>query len=178
MISIEDIIKKYQSQALNLIVVFLALIIAFKIYEKSAAEVAILNQTKNTQIEKNIALEKISKINQEIGAVKKFINQKDLDSVINTIGDIAQATGVDILSINPAADERNPYYTKFFFDLVLSADSYHKIGKFISLLESSQDIFNIEAVNLDQQSNDLEADNRKEIKKISVNLKLSKILAK
>jgi len=178
MITIEEVIKKYQSQAFNLVVVILALIIAFKIYEKNAAEVALLNQSKDTQIEKNIALEKISKVNQEISAVKKFINQKEQDSVINTVGDIAQETGVEILSINPTADEKNSYYTKFFFDLALSADSYHKIGKFISLLESSQDIFNIEAVSLDQQSDDFERGNNGESKKISVILKLSKVLAK
>jgi Tfp pilus assembly protein PilO len=178
MITIEEIIKKYQSQVFNLAVVILALIIAFKIYENNAAEVVLLNQSKDTQIEKNIALGEISKVNQEINAVKKFINQKEQDSVINTVGDIAQKTGVEILSINPAAEEKNSYYTKFFFDLVLSADSYHKIGKFISLLESSQDIFNIQAVSLDQQSDDSKRNNERELKKISVILKLSKVLAK
>jgi len=174
MIEIQEIIKKHHNKAVNAAVIIAALVIAFKIYNNFAREVAIINRTKDTQIEKNVVLEKVSRTNKEIEGLKKFINKKELDSVINTIGDIAKDSGVDIVSISPATEENKPYYIKFFFDLRLSADSYHNIGKFISSLESSQDILNVETVNMDQSGMGVGLKSEK----ISISLRISTVLAK
>jgi Tfp pilus assembly protein PilO len=170
----QDIIKKYHNKAVNAAVVIAALVIAFRIYNNYAQEVALINKTKDTQVEKNIVLEKVSKTSKEIDNLKKFINKKELDSVINTIGDIAKDSSVDIVSISPATEENKPYYIKFFFDMRLSADSYHSIGKFISSLESSQDILNVETVSMDQSLLGPGAKNER----ISIGLRISTVLAK
>ncbi len=173
MADIEGIIKKYHNKAVNAAVVIVALVIAVKIYNNNAAEVAILGKNKDTQVEKNVVLERINKTNKEIDSLKKFINRKELDSVINTIGDIAKDSSVDIVSISPATEDNKSYYIKFFFDLRLSADSYHSIGKFFSTLESSQDILNVETVTIDQQPM-----SPGKTDKISINLRISTILTK
>jgi len=174
MAEMQEIIKKYHNKAVNAAVIIVALIIALKIYSNNAAEVAILNTNKDTQIDKNVILERVNKTYREINSLKKFINRKELDSVINTIGDIAKDSSVDIVSISPATEENKPHYIKFFFDLRLSADSYHNMGKFVSSLESSQDILNVETLSMDQAVPMAEAKSEK----INVNLRISTILAK
>ncbi len=175
MINVQELISKYNNKIVNIAIIFAALFIAFKIYSNQAQESISLDQKKDTEIEKNALLQKIDKVNKEIESYRQFINNKEINNIITTIGDIAKSSSVEIVSIKPEAKEARDYYTKYLFNLRLLSANYHNIGGFISRLESAPDIFNVETINISQQ---VKQDAERRSEQVGVDLSISTILAK
>ncbi len=159
-----EAINKHKNRIFNLIVIILALAIANNIYRKQSREIELLNAKKDAGIKKSSVLESISQLNNRINSYKNLLTKKDANLVINTTSDIAKASGVKILSVKPAMEQRFADYTKFPFDLMVSAPNYHALGKFISGLESYEDIYFIEALNINFE---------KTTKELNITLKIS-----
>jgi Tfp pilus assembly protein PilO len=61
--------------------------------------------------------------------------------LLGTISNIANDSGVTIISLKPATEEVFPLYVKYSFNLVVGVNSYHTIGKFVSNLEKHPDLY-------------------------------------
>lgn len=133
-------------------IILAAIFIAFKIYSSQGPEIVLLNQAIEEEKNKNDVLEKIEKKDKELKEYIKFINQKERSSIINIISDMARLSAVEIISIRPMKEENVSFYIKLNYDLKLLSNSYHNIGKFVSLLESSPDIFSLERITMGQQT--------------------------
>lgn len=138
----------YKTRIINIGVIILALIVAFKIYKSQSQSLELLKQEKQLEIKKNETLEDISKLGQKIKSYKDLVNNKDISSAINSISNIAKDTGLKIISIKPAGEENFPLYMKYPFELTAHSGNYSAIGKFISGLENSPDIFMVDLINI------------------------------
>lgn len=143
-----EAINKHKNRIFNIAVIILTVFIASNIYKKQGREVELLNAKKDAGTKKNSVLESISQLNNRINSYKNLLAKKDANLVINTISNIAKALGIKIVSVKPAMEQRFADYTKYPFDLMVSAPNYHALGKFISGLESYNDIYFIEAFNI------------------------------
>jgi Tfp pilus assembly protein PilO len=168
--NLTDFTNKHKNLIFNIALVLVAVFIARNfIYTPQLRESASLKQEKETEINKNAALEGISKLEKRVNAYKNFLVRKDTSLVIGTLSDMAKATGLEISSIRPEAEQKFLTYAKVPFSLEMSTDNYHALGEFISKVESSSDVYIVEDVNIRApgQGN-----------KLSVNLKVSKIFFK
>jgi len=150
MMNVGEALKRYNKTALNIGVLILALIIAFKIYNSQNAELAVLSENNATESKKNEELKKIEIINKEIEAYAKFINSKENANVFNILGDIAKLASVNIVSIKPGSEEKKDSFVRQTYDLRISSDAYHNIGNFIARLESDPGIFIVESLVINQ----------------------------
>lgn len=142
-------INKYKNILnLNVVVIILSMIIASNIYKSQAKIKKLLMEKKDMEIKKNVALGDIKQSEEVINAYKNFLNQKDIALAINTISSIAKGSDVKIISFNPGTKADYPVYIKYPFVLSIEADSYHAIGGFISKLESHNDVYMVEGLNM------------------------------
>jgi Tfp pilus assembly protein PilO len=158
----------------NVSLLVIALIIAFKIYNKQVTNIGLLNQQKNAEMEKNKVLLKLGELGVKVKAYKEYINSKDLSSSINTISELARDSTVEITSIRPAGEEDHGIYIKYPYDLKVASDSYHNIGNFISKLENHPSVFLVESAGITPGAGQDES----QPEKVSVDLRISTIWLK
>lgn len=159
-------VDKNKNKILNLAVIILAFIIAGNIHKQQTKEIESLKSKKNMETKNNAAIENIGKLEKSINAYKNLLVKKDVSSVINTVSNIAKESGVKIISVRPVSEKKYPDYIKFPFSLMLSAADYHTLGGFISRIESYQDVYVVEAVEIRSQE---------QKKGLTVNLTISSI---
>jgi len=143
--------NKNKNKLLNLAVIIIAFMIASNIYKQQTREIESLKSKSNTETKKNTVIENISKLEKSIGTYKNLLAKKDAGSVINTVSNIAKESGVKIVSVKPIAEQKHTDYIKFPLNLVLSVPNYHTLGSFISKIESYQDVYVVESIEISFQ---------------------------
>jgi len=138
------IVNKIKENLVSLIILVLAVIIAFKVYRGKEAEFLGLKNDKEMENKKNAILNDLSELEKEFAYWNENVNNKELSAVLDKIGDFAKNASVKITKITPQKEIVVGVYTKYPYDITLSASKYHQIGKFMSILESSPDIYMVE----------------------------------
>jgi len=159
-------IKKHKNRVLNILIIILALFISSNIYKKQNKEMLSLNAQKEIEIKKNAEFEVIGRLEEKNKYFKNYLSKKDAGLAIDTISNIAKELGIKIISIRPEAELKFAQYTKAPFEISLGINNYHDLGKFISKMENSNEVYIIETITAKRES---------EGKGLSVNLKLSSI---
>jgi len=142
------LINKHKNLGLNIGIIIVALFIANSIFKSQNAGLEVLKKEKDAEAEKNEMLSKIGSLEKKIVSYKELYNKKEASSVIENIDNLAQESGVKIVSMNPEPEVASSLYNKYYFRLVVSASGYHQIGGFISAIENSEDIFAVEEVEI------------------------------
>jgi len=170
----KDNINDYKNQIMNVVVIIVAIFISYNIYTGQSKEVSRLSEKKNLETQKNGILEEIRVSEGKIGAYKKFINDKELSSVVNKLNAITKDYSVNILSIKPTGVKESALYFQYPFSLKIEVADYDTIGKLVSKLESDPDIFHVTVLSVYPESVKLGT----RIKKMSVELKVDTFLLK
>jgi Tfp pilus assembly protein PilO len=133
---------------LNIAIIALALFLSFNFYKNQiTTQISHLSQSIDTEKKKNTVLQQINKLEENFALYKNFTHtNKDRSTFMASLGSIADSSSVKILSLNPLKEEGYPLYTRHPFSLSIMAANYHALGKFISLLESSSDLYSIDAL--------------------------------
>jgi len=162
-----DLTTKHKNKIINSTIIILALIISSNIYKKQNHEMELLKKKQDIEIKKNEIIKNISQFTIRIKSYKNLLTKKDISSIITNISEMAKQSGIKIVSIRPESEQEFPNYIKFPFILALSAADYNAIGKFIGKVESYQDVYIVEALNI-RPSEVLTME-------LTVNLKLSSV---
>jgi Tfp pilus assembly protein PilO len=139
-----EIVNKIKQNLLNLVILIVAIIIAFKVYQSKEKDILALKNQKLMEEKKNDVLIEISTLEKTLAFLNNNVNNKLTSGVLDKIGDFANSASVKISRITPQKEIPSGEYTKYPYDVALSADNYHQIGRFVSLLENSTDIYMVE----------------------------------
>lgn len=144
---------KSKNILLSVAIIAVACFIAFNfIYKNQQQQLQGLMAQKDAELKKNAVLENIVRLEKNIDNYRNVLPQKDVSETLNTINTLARDAGVKIVSMKPLpADQTSTAYAKTSFDVALSASSYHALGRFISSLESNQDVYILEFVDIASQ---------------------------
>ncbi|MFH1397024.1 MAG: type 4a pilus biogenesis protein PilO [Candidatus Omnitrophota bacterium] len=134
-------LENIKSKIFNILIIGLALIIANNIYKSQSGRILALKQQKEVELKKQVVLGDIKRSYSRIAAIKAFINKKEISTVVNSLADIAKECYIQIDSLKPLKEEQFSEYSIYPFELSVSADNFHTLGKFISKLESSSDFY-------------------------------------
>jgi len=143
-----DFISQYKNKLLNIAVIIIALIIANNIYKAQGRGILELRQEKETEIKKNETLSDISRLEERLKDYKPLIDRKDVGGVLNNINSLAREASVKVDSIKPEKEVASRFFTKYPFALIVKADSYHNLGKFIASLENHPDVYSLETTSI------------------------------
>jgi len=133
-----------KENAITLVVLIAAVIIAFKVYQSKEIEIQNIRNQKADEEQKNEVLGEIGSLENKLDNLRKNFNAREPTTGMEKIGDLAKSASVQIARINPLKEIVSGVYTKYPFEMSLSAKDYHQVGKFISLLENSSDNYMIE----------------------------------
>ncbi len=124
----------------NIGIVVIACIFALHLVGSRNSEVK--NYKKSIrELEKKVAiLEDLELLKTQTTKYLKTVpdGPKDISELMSIVTEIAVKDNVQISSVVPGQEETTPYYTKFNLDLVVTADQYQNIARFIYDLESVQ----------------------------------------
>jgi Tfp pilus assembly protein PilO len=135
---------KIKENAITLLILIISVIVAFKVYQSKGLEIQKLNDQKAEEEQKNTVLSEIGSLENKLDNLKKNFTTKEPKAGMEKIGDIAKSASVEIVKINPLKEAVSAVYTKYPYEVILSAKDYHQVGKFISLLENSPDNYLVE----------------------------------
>lgn len=162
-----NVINKHKNKILNIAIIILIIIIANKLYQKQNSELAMIKAKNDALVLKNGVLENIGKTEMKINAYRNLLTRKDENQEINAFNALAQGLNIIISSVRPLPEEKRADYIKFPFDLSISVPNYHALGKFISELESSKDVYQVEVIIIKP---------KRQEKALEVNLKISSVV--
>lgn len=146
-----NLFLKGRKRLLSIGIILFTLSAALIIYRIQTKQIELLYVNKDTELKKNDVLNEISRSEKAIKLYKNILSQKEASSVMNTLSGIARGSNVRLISIKPAREENQPLYIKTPFILVIGADNYHAIGKFISAIENQSDIYFIDRISIRSQ---------------------------
>ena len=164
-------INKFKNTAINITIIIVALIVTYNIYKSNLTANELLKARISEEEKKSVELEKISKLNKKAAAYKKLLSGKDSGVVMDGVVGMARSAGVKILSVKPSQEESASDYIKSFFDVSVKAPEYENLGKFINMLEASENVYMVEGINIDKEIG-------QEDTGLTVNLRISLVAAK
>jgi Tfp pilus assembly protein PilO len=168
-----ELIGKYKNNTANIVIIIISLIVAGRIHGMQAANTAILNEQIKSESSRNTVLADISRTEKQLSGIKKLVNKKDMNSVVSNLQTIARDSSVTIVSLKPQAEKTVADHIRYPYDLTVSG-TYHKIGKFVSKLESSPDIYMVESMNFRAPAETKDKD-KKELLNVEVKIATIKI---
>jgi Tfp pilus assembly protein PilO len=145
-VELVGLITKQKNRIADIAIILLTIIIMSNIYKSQAKAIKSVRDKIDAETQRYEVLGNMDKSNRIISAYNTLINTKDISLAINNISNIARDAKINILFIKPAATEEYPAYTKSPFNMVMSAASYHEIGRFINKLESHPDIYFVDSI--------------------------------
>jgi Tfp pilus assembly protein PilO len=173
-----NLLSRHKNKILNInfAIIVLALIFANNIYKKQVSIIETFKQNKDIETKKNGVLGNISQLEKKINAYKNYLNKKDMSLVMSRINNIAKDSGVKIISFRPQTETDYPVYVKYSFSLAVNFKDYNSLGRFMSKIENSPDVYMVDSINIEPLSQGQEE--KGETNKITVDLVLSTILFK
>jgi hypothetical protein len=135
---------KNKNNLINIGVLILALIIAKNIYSHQIKKIDVLKNDKNTELKKSALINDISLMEKRINAYKIFFYKKDPSTMINNITRIAGESQIKITSVRPEGEKEHIAYNKISARFNMVAPDYHRLGSFISKLESAPEHYIID----------------------------------
>lgn len=140
-------IKQYRNQLGNILVIVLSVIIGSAIYKNQAKIAVSLKGQEQEAVQANELLSQISASESTLNLYKNVLGKGEVSVLINEINSIAKEVPVKVLSIKPGDESSLPSYAKQKFEVTVTAQDYHYLGKFISGLENSSEVFIIDDLN-------------------------------
>lgn len=144
----DQLMKWLQRNMFNVVIMVVFVFIAVKVHSTQQSELAEITRQRDEEKEKNDILAQIAQSEKLLKKSARFINSKQLDTLIDDINMKAAAAGISIQQLNPRPEEKLPgnIYKKYAYDLSIVAPSYHAIGLFINSLEKAPALYTVDAI--------------------------------
>ena len=170
------------SQIVSLLLLVIAGLVAINLYQKQNKKIDQIRYIQDEEKKKNEILLRIRELKKRTEVYKQRFKQRDRSEIIDTITNLATATGVKIISLKPQEKSQSAtkgeIYDKVFFHLSISVNSYHQLGKFISKLENNPIIIIVESLRVREPSSTSAAAQRDESEELKVELIISEVFLK
>lgn len=163
--------EKYKDKLISAAIITAALVIAFNIYQGNQASLKSLEAQISEEEKKNVEIEKIIRMDRKIASYKKLLLRRDASLVISDISEIAKQAKARVLTVRPEREESGPDYVKDIFEVAVNTDTYDDLAKFINAIETSNNIYAIEGIDISHQP-------RGEKVELAVSLRISSVSAK
>ncbi len=153
---IEDVVGKIQKNIINIVVLGVCILIGLNVYKGQKNIMANMENQKNTEIQKNEVLATIGRLERRWKVYKRQVNtrtdgsEKNDVGIVDTLNSFAKETNIRNMVLRKMPEEDNRGYKRMGLSLNFSVDSYHTLGKFISLVENSGDFLMVESLTVRQ----------------------------
>ncbi len=144
--------KLNKNKIVYIIFIGVCLLVARNIFMEGQKEVKKLTQRQDLEEKKNSVLNEIGLSEKKLTGYKKHLNIKDAAGVLESITNLAKSAGVKINSMKPQIQKDYPLFTYLSYDMNINSDKFHKIGRFIVLLENDPYMYFIENLGISNKN--------------------------
>jgi Tfp pilus assembly protein PilO len=131
-----------------ILIALFGILTANSIYKAQAARIAEIEQKISENKNKNLILEKIKKIENQIKGYKPRLSATpEVHQLLEDVTRIVGETDIDLVSINPLSFRQEMDYVFLRVKLNVRC-GYHQLGDFISKLENSRMFIKIDDIEL------------------------------
>ena len=145
-INLQAIIKN-KDKLIFLVILILALLAASRIYKIQKDKTAALKKEIVVQEQRIGLAEELAGLDKEISQDAGPYLKKGAVWNTRSFHEFASQAGVKVVSVTPAKERSSDFSSAALFDLALKG-SYHNLAKFISILESRENMPQIESISL------------------------------
>jgi len=147
---IKMLVRMAKKNFLSLVIVGGCIMFAMNTYKEKQAEIDGVIQSKELELKKNEVLQEISLLDKNYNQLKAKINNKDKanSAIMFSLSTLAKDAGIKVTYIRPVGEEKTAVFSRSVFEVALSSQDYHKIGKFVSAIESAPELFTVEDLEL------------------------------
>jgi len=146
MINVKDLIKN-KNAPITIIVVIVGLISAKNLYQFQANKINLLKTKIEDYKERSVLVESNQSLEKKINGYNKAYAKKDASFYFDKINELIYENGLEVVSFEPLKEDDGGVYVRLPYRLVLKG-SYHQLGKFLSRIENSSDIFEIKDLSI------------------------------
>lgn len=140
--------EKYKNKVVNIIIIIIALSVANNVYKSYSTKIGALKTKISDEEKKTSELEKVSQVQKKINSYKMLLVHREANLVLSDISGIAKEAKAKVLSIRPANKESTTDYTKYIYDVSISAPDYDALAEFVNSLEDYKSIYIIESITI------------------------------
>lgn len=137
-----------KNQILNIAALIIFGFAAFYLYGIQVKNKAALTERKNLEMRRKELLLDIGGLAEKVNAYKQVFAKRSPSDVMTAVSAVAERSGVKIVSLRPAVEQKYPEYSKLPFYLEVTVSGYHVLGAFISQIESLSDIYVVETLSV------------------------------
>lgn len=145
---LDGLVLKIKNNLISFIIIGVCLMLAMKTYNAKKGELELLVQANDMEMKKNEVLQEISGLEKNLHTLQEKVNNKEINSLISSVSSVAKDSNVKILFIKPGYEEKFPIYSRYPFELSVSAPTYHMLGKFVSRLENAADFYTLDTIDI------------------------------
>lgn len=140
-----------QDKAIFILIVILAFLVGRNsIYKNSLEKISSLKSRQEEEKNKNELLATISTLERKIGVYKRSsLATAEIAPLLDKVSALAQKSGIKIENFNPQPTIYKEEYTEFPVSISLNCD-YHRLGRFLSLLESNQEFIWVKGLKVEK----------------------------
>jgi hypothetical protein len=123
------------------------LFFANRIYQQGHRKMQDIKKALVSEEEKAGVGKEVAGLEDKIARISGPYLKKDSSLIMDKLNNLMAEARLEVISFSPLASEEGAHYTKNLFRISLRAN-YHRLGAFISLLESQPDLMRIEELSL------------------------------
>ncbi len=140
--------KKNTLILISSLIVFVSLLMANSTYQKQTAEIKNIQKDIAEEQQKGARLTRIAITESIIKRYCQYLpSTKENQWLLGQLSDIADQTGVSLISISPRLPKEGDRYVSLSVDVKIRCD-YNQFGNFISKLESSPQLIRLDDIQL------------------------------
>ena len=140
--------KKNALILIGSLIVFVSLLMANSIYQKQTAKIKNIQKDITEEQQKGTLLTRIAVTESIIKRYCQYLpSTKERQWFLGQLSNIADQTGVSLISISPRLPKEGDKYMSLSVDVEIRCD-YNQFGNFISKLESSPQLIRLDNVQL------------------------------
>jgi Tfp pilus assembly protein PilO len=137
-----------QKNITSIIIIAVCILISFSMYQHQTRREEALKGVRDSELGKNRLFSEYSALQSSAQEFKKSLVHKDASGDLRVINELARLTGIIIVEIKPEKEAVSQKYKTYPYEIVVAADSYHLIGRFVSMLESHPDKFFVDSIKI------------------------------
>lgn len=132
-------------------IIIISLLFARNIWQAQTNKINSLKRIVSEEEAKIGVLGNIDNLNKKFDSYAKVLKKEDIKAIIAKINSYASSCNIEIVSIQPQSQKEGFHETYYSVPISLNIKArFHDIGKFINLVENSEQFFNIDSFNLTQ----------------------------
>lgn len=125
----------------------LGIVVALNIHKSQLAKIASIQENIKEEKEKNDLIVVLNKLDNKFNIYKERLKKQDSSFIVDRVTEFGRQNQIRVSALNPGNAQEQDIFVKVPLNISFEG-TYHQLGNFISLIESSADFLMVESLSI------------------------------